>query len=87
MSKPHVAISKADARKLAGPALEIAPGDVVTPVHDWKQASVVRYGAAQLVVGARYAVAKVFGGYSGAFVELVDGPGDKFPAHLFVKAP
>ena len=86
MSRSRIVISKADARKLASPTLEIAPGDAVTPVHEWKQASVIRQGAAHLDIGARYTVAKVEGGFSAAFVTLAEQPGEKFPAHLFARA-
>lgn len=86
MSRSHVVISTADAKKLAAPTLEICDGAVVTPVHAWRQASATRPGAAELHVGAHYVVARVFGGFGGAFVTLAEQPGEKFPAHLFAKA-
>ena len=68
------------------PLLEIAAGDVVTPVYAWVQASAVRLGGAELHVGARYTVASVEGGFAQAFVTLVEQPAEKFPAHLFARA-
>lgn len=86
MPRSRFVISTADARKLAAPLLEIAPGAVVTPTRAWRQASLVREGAAELHVGARYAVTHVEGGFSGALVSVAEQPGEKFPAHLFAKA-
>jgi hypothetical protein len=86
MSRSHVVVSKADARKLSAPLLEIASGAVVTPIQAWRQASVMRPGAAELHMGARYTVARVEGGFSGAFVTVVEQPGEMFPAHLFARA-
>ena len=86
MSRPHVVISRADVRRLSAPLLEIAPGDVVTPVRAWRQASVAGRGGAELQAGARYTVAKVKGGFSGAWVSLAERPGETLPAHLFAKA-
>ena len=86
MSHPRVIISVADARKLAAPLLEIAPGDKVTPVREWRQDSARSPYPAELRFGACYIVARVEGGYSGAFVTLEDQPGERFPAHLFAKA-
>lgn len=76
----------ADARRLAAPVLEIAPGDAVTPIHDHQQASHTRQSVVGLRVGARYTVAGVEGGFSGAFVTVAEQPGEKFPAHLFARA-
>ncbi len=86
MSRSHVVVSKADARKMKGPALEIAPGAVVTPIHDYVQASHDRQRVVGLRLGARYVVAALEGGFAQVFVTLAEQPGEKFPGHLFAKA-
>ena len=88
MSRTHTVISKADARAMMGSYIEIQPSDwVVLKLGAWVQATVERDGPLELLGGEMYLVESVRPGYGEAFVKLRGYGENRFPSHLFERAP
>ena len=88
MSRTHTVISKADARAMMGSYIEIQPSDwVVLKLGAWVQANVERDGPLELLGGEMYLVESVRPGYGEAFVKLRGYGENRFPSHLFERAP
>ena len=67
--------------------LGISEGDIVTPVHEWTQASRVHSNGITLCIGNRDRVTGVRAAYNCAFVKIAEAPGEEVPAHLFEQPP
>ena len=88
MSRTHAVISKSYARAMMGSYIEIQLGDwVVLKLGDWVQANVERDGPVELLGGETYLVESVRPGYGEAFVKLRGFGENRFPSHLFERAP